>query len=144
VTNLDNHQSILVRVNDRGPFVGNRIIDLSRKAAQVLGFYGQGLTKVKVDYVGPAPLAGSDERTLIQSLRQNTPAGQARVQTAANATLIPRHVDSRGISGKPVRARHINTAAAANETPLMTSVSAYAAPRSEAGINVLTSGRGLY
>jgi rare lipoprotein A len=62
VTNLENHRSLLVRVNDRGPFVGNRVIDVSVKAAKLLGFHGNGLAKVKVVYVGRAPLAGSDNR----------------------------------------------------------------------------------
>ena len=53
VTNLANHRSLLVRVNDRGPYVGNRLIDLSARSAQLLGFYDRGLAKVKVDYVGP-------------------------------------------------------------------------------------------
>ena len=53
VTNLANHRSLLVRVNDRGPFVGNRLIDLSAQSAKLLGFYDHGLAKVKVDYVGP-------------------------------------------------------------------------------------------
>ena len=57
VTNLANHRSIVVRVNDRGPYVGNRVIDLSVKTAKLLGFYGHGLAKVKVEYVGRAPLA---------------------------------------------------------------------------------------
>lgn len=48
VTNLQNGRSIIVRVNDRGPFVGDRIIDLSRRAAQILGFTNQGTTKVRV------------------------------------------------------------------------------------------------
>lgn len=48
VTNLSNGRSIIVRVNDRGPFVGNRLIDLSRRAAQVLGFTNAGTTKVRV------------------------------------------------------------------------------------------------
>jgi rare lipoprotein A len=54
VTNLANHRSLLVRVNDRGPFAGNRLIDLSARSAQLLGFYDRGVAKVKVDYVGPA------------------------------------------------------------------------------------------
>ena len=54
VTNLANHRSLLVRVNDRGPFVGNRLIDLSAQSAKVLGFYDRGVARVKVDYVGPA------------------------------------------------------------------------------------------
>lgn len=54
ITNLGNHRSVVVRVNDRGPFVGGRVIDVSAKTAKVLGFYGDGLSKVKVEYVGRA------------------------------------------------------------------------------------------
>ncbi len=49
VTNLENGQSVVVRVNDRGPFAKDRIIDVSKKAAQELGFFEQGTTKVKVE-----------------------------------------------------------------------------------------------
>lgn len=48
VTNLENGRSIIVRVNDRGPFVNGRIIDLSRRSAQLLGFEGSGTAKVRV------------------------------------------------------------------------------------------------
>ena len=41
-----------MRVNDRGPFIGDRVIDVSRRAAQLLGFYGKGLTEVRVEYLG--------------------------------------------------------------------------------------------
>jgi len=58
VTKLDNGRRIRVRVNDRGPFVGGRILDLSRQGAKDLGFYGQGVARVRVRYVGPAPGAG--------------------------------------------------------------------------------------
>lgn len=58
VTNLDNGRKLVVRVNDRGPFVGNRIIDLSREAARQLGYDRAGLANVRVRYVGPAPLLG--------------------------------------------------------------------------------------
>ena len=58
VTNLDNGRSLKLRVNDRGPFVGDRILDVSRAAADMLGFRSQGLTRVRVRYIGPAaPLA---------------------------------------------------------------------------------------
>jgi rare lipoprotein A len=56
VTNLDNGKKIQVRVNDRGPFVGGRIIDLSHEAARELGYDRKGLANVRVRYVGPAPL----------------------------------------------------------------------------------------
>ncbi len=54
VRNLDNGRTLKVRVNDRGPFVDGRIIDLSRAAAEELGFAGKGVAKVRVRYLGPA------------------------------------------------------------------------------------------
>jgi rare lipoprotein A len=81
VTNLSNKRSIVVRVNDRGPFAQDRVIDLSYKTAQLLGFHGRGLAKVKVDYVGRAPLAGSDDRKLMATLRDgDKPAGPMLAQ----------------------------------------------------------------
>ena len=56
VTNLENGRSAVLRVNDRGPFVANRIIDLSRAAADKLGFRRQGTARVRVTYVGSASL----------------------------------------------------------------------------------------
>lgn len=54
VTNLENGRSLVVRVNDRGPFAHGREIDLSRRAAELLGFVNQGTAKVRVQYVGLA------------------------------------------------------------------------------------------
>ena len=54
VKNLDNGRKIKVRVNDRGPFVDGRIIDLSREAAKELGMLEKGLARVRVRYLGPA------------------------------------------------------------------------------------------
>jgi len=51
VTNLENNRMIIVRVNDRGPFVTGRIIDLSAGAAKKLGFYKKGTTKVLVETI---------------------------------------------------------------------------------------------
>lgn len=56
VTNLENGRSIEVRVNDRGPYARGRIIDLSRRAAQLLGFEGQGTAKVRVQIDVPASI----------------------------------------------------------------------------------------
>lgn len=53
VTNLGNGRSAIVRVNDRGPFARDRIIDLSKRSAQVLGFVNQGTAEVRVQYLGP-------------------------------------------------------------------------------------------
>ena len=67
-------RSIVVRVNDRGPYARGRIIDLSAGAAKALNFYGQGLAAVRVEYVGRAPLDGSDDRMLMATLREGSPA----------------------------------------------------------------------
>jgi len=62
VTNLENGRTVLVRINDRGPFKKDRILDASVRVARELGFFEQGLARVRVRYVGPAPLDGNDER----------------------------------------------------------------------------------
>src|SRR5512135_2408234 len=92
VTNLTNHRSAVVRVNDRGPYAGNRLIDVSVKTAKLLGFYGDGLTKVKVEYVGRAPLEGSDDRKLAATLRE--PGSKAPVLVASIKPYAPTYFDT--------------------------------------------------
>ena len=53
VTNLENNQSVEVVINDRGPYVEDRIIDLSKAAAEQLGFINKGLANVKLEVVDP-------------------------------------------------------------------------------------------
>lgn len=75
VTNMANGKSVVVRVNDRGPFHSNRVIDVSSRAAELLGFRNHGTARVRVEYVGKANLNGSDDRRLEATLRHNgTPA----------------------------------------------------------------------
>jgi rare lipoprotein A len=69
VTNLRNHHSIIVRVNDRGPYHGGRVMDLSAKAAEALEYKHIGTARVKVEYVGRASISGSDDRKLLATLR---------------------------------------------------------------------------
>jgi rare lipoprotein A len=69
VTNLRNGRSMVVRVNDRGPFVADRVIDVSARVADLLDFQRSGRTKVKVEYVGRAPLSGGDGPALLASLK---------------------------------------------------------------------------
>jgi rare lipoprotein A len=71
VTNLTNRKSLIVRVNDRGPYAHNRIIDVSARAAELLGFRPYGLARVRVEYVGPAAIEGSDDRKLLATLRHD-------------------------------------------------------------------------
>ena len=86
VTNLATQKSLVVRVNDRGPYHANREIDLSAKAADLLGFRNHGTARVRVEYVGAAPLEGTDDRQLIATLRQGAPA-PAPVMVAGNRFL---------------------------------------------------------
>lgn len=60
VTNLANGRTLLVRINDRGPYARARVIDLSRAAARLLGYEMQGTAHVRVRYAGRAPLNGDD------------------------------------------------------------------------------------
>ena len=67
VTNLENGTSVIVRVNDRGPFHENRLIDVSSKTADLLDMKRTGTAKVRVQYVGKAPLEGNDMPYLMAS-----------------------------------------------------------------------------
>ena len=69
VTNLENGYSVIVRVNDRGPYAAGRVMDVSSRVADVLDFKRMGTAKVKVEYVGRAPLEGSDDNELLATLR---------------------------------------------------------------------------
>jgi rare lipoprotein A (peptidoglycan hydrolase) len=84
VTNLENGREMIVRVNDRGPFVGGRIIDLSKKCAEALEFKTKGIAKVRVQYVGPAPLDdhGSHLAAMNRELQRGTPLRQMIVQAS--------------------------------------------------------------
>jgi rare lipoprotein A len=62
VTNVDNGRTVLVRVNDRGPYVNDRLIDMSYAAAKQLGYLSKGRARVRVRYAGLAPLNGDDRR----------------------------------------------------------------------------------
>lgn len=90
VTNLSNRRSIVVRVNDRGPFARDREIDLSYRTAQLLGFHGRGLAKVKVDYVGRAPLNGSDDRKLLATLREGDKPATMLAENTVRPSVAPK------------------------------------------------------
>ncbi|MBK4720698.1 septal ring lytic transglycosylase RlpA family protein [Azospirillum sp. YIM DDC1] len=68
VTNLDNGRSLVVRINDRGPYANGRIIDMSRRGAQLLGFEGTGTAKVRVQ------ILAEESRAVAAAARQGTPA----------------------------------------------------------------------
>ena len=99
VTNLKNGKSVVVRINDRGPFIKGRIIDLSRGAADVLGFTGAGLTRVAIETAeagasdGPIKVASLEpERSGSVSTTSST--NGAAVLTEADRLLIDRTASS--------------------------------------------------
>ena len=100
VTNLSNGKSLIVRVNDRGPYHGNRLIDVSNKAAELLEFKGNGVAKVRVEYVGRAPLEGSDDRLLMATLRTGEPAPSPSLVRVASARPFVPEISP---SARPIR-----------------------------------------
>ena len=94
VTNLENGRSVIVRINDRGPFAKDREIDMSRHAADLLGFKEKGTAKVRVQYLGRAPLYDTSGR------------------------LIKRQEPDRFIADKPVTPKEDSKVAAAPVAPV--------------------------
>lgn len=92
VTNLENGRSAVLRLNDRGPFAGNRIIDLSKAAAERLGSKKQGLAKMRVEYLGPARLedaitrVGARENHAALKPRLARPAAKSATVTTTTVT----------------------------------------------------------
>jgi rare lipoprotein A len=93
VTNLENGRSMLVRFNDRGPYMAGRVADLSLRTAQILGFAGAGTARVRIQYVGPAPLNGDDTRYLMASLTDNgyRDEGATRLASVEPRQLRPQY-----------------------------------------------------
>jgi len=88
VTNLQNGREVIVRVNDRGPFVGERLIDLSHAAADVLGFAENGRARVHVRYLGPAPRRVNADGTSAPAPVAPTPAPVNEVRRDRPAPLV--------------------------------------------------------
>jgi rare lipoprotein A len=86
VTNVETGRTIVVRINDRGPFVGTRIIDLSKKSADTLGFKGRGKATVRVQWIGNAPL---DDKGLHLAMMNRKAASGASMRTLIAAADGP-------------------------------------------------------
>lgn len=108
VTNLENGRSIVVRVNDRGPFAKNREIDMSRHAADMLGFKEKGTARVRVQYLGRAPLYDTSGRLIKRqepdrfiAKKPITPKEDSKVTAAPIEPVDVRTSDGKALS-KPV------------------------------------------
>jgi rare lipoprotein A len=100
VTNLSNGKSLIVRVNDRGPYHGNRVMDVSSRAAELLEFKNNGVARVRVEYVARAPLEGSDDRQLLATLRTGIPAPSPSLVRVASARPFVPEISS---AARPIR-----------------------------------------
>lgn len=98
VTNLENGRKLIIRVNDRGPFIEGRIIDLSEKAAQILGLHKKGLAQVKVEYL----------RSISEQLIQKTPHYKRQYEKE----MQKRHPKQNGTESKGYVALFVNAQAA--------------------------------
>ncbi|OYW66853.1 MAG: hypothetical protein B7Z40_09840 [Bosea sp. 12-68-7] len=92
VTNMLNNRSIIVRVNDRGPYHGGRVMDVSQKTAEALAFRHLGTARIRFEYLGQASLAGSDDKLLLATLRTDgqpaaIPGTSARTMVASSAAV---------------------------------------------------------
>ena len=106
VTNLGNGHSIIVRVNDRGPYHGGRVMDVSSRVADALDFKGAGTARVKVEYIGRAALEGSDDSKLYATLRlDGAPATLDGAPTSKPVMFASNPVESlaKSLTAAPVR-----------------------------------------
>ena len=107
VTNLQNGRSLVVRVNDRGPFKNDRIIDVSMKAAQILGFKDQGTTQVQVEVLPEESKA----------LKRELLAEQGMTDSSAGAHVAPAAVVAQE-NNKPAPPKNLNYPRLANKPPV--------------------------
>ena len=96
VTNLENGRALVVRINDRGPYVNGRIIDLSRRSAQLLGIEGKGTARVRVQ------ILADESRALAGKLKEDTPGSQPKVAAAPRAAITAEALPMAG-APPPVR-----------------------------------------
>lgn len=150
VTNLKNMRSIVVRVNDRGPYHGGRVMDVSQRVAEALDFRSSGTAHVKVEWVGKADLAGDDDAKLLATLRDDgqpaTLDGPAPVMVASKqepartAALVNREPETAAppvVSDAPVQRPAVGEAtemlAYAPGAPSDPSADAIVVPRENGG-----------
>ncbi len=138
VTNLENGREVVVRLNDRGPFVGTRIIDLSKATASALDFKHKGKATVRVQYIGLAPLndkGGSHLMAMNTELDRGTPlrkmiarADKHRGKGYADTTQVAEAKPKKKMPAPaPVPVAPVEAAAYAEPAPLPAAVPQLAA-----------------
>ena len=123
VTNLANHKSVIVRINDRGPFMKDRIIDLSYTAAYKLGLIGDGSAEVEVDSIDPNVKVNSIAASTLQSqpLKSSPPVNLEPVAPVAASAVVAAPAAAAGSAAMPVAAPATAAATALATAPLVSS-----------------------
>jgi len=88
VTNLENGRAVQVRINDRGPFVGGRAIDLSYAAARTIGMVGPGTVRVRVEVLGPTTLAAAAPVAVAAAAPPRRPSPPALPEVPAGSYTV--------------------------------------------------------
>ena len=91
IINLENGRSIIARVNDRGPFVDGRLIDVSKRAAELLGFKAKGKAKVRVKYIGYANPSKEKQNTIFALDKLNPKLDKNPIKMA-NSDIAPANI----------------------------------------------------
>ena len=139
VTNLENGRDVIVRINDRGPFVGTRIIDVSKRSADALGFRNNGMAKVRVQWIGVAPINDDGSHLIamnealgqgqglrgLQQLAQNSSGGRTQFGTQL-AAREPRAEDGQGLAKRQLASLASNEAVGAGGKSFIIQVAAFA------------------
>ncbi len=89
VTNLENGRSVRLRVNDRGPYARGRIIDVSRRAATLLGFHGNGTARVRVQFEGRAEVGASPPQDDSEIAAASSGIKAAPLSSVTSSELAP-------------------------------------------------------
>jgi rare lipoprotein A len=109
VTNLDNGRSVVVRVNDRGPFIRDRVLDVSEGAARALGFRNQGIARVAIEWppVHQPVDAGGEFWLQLGAFREAKSARRLahRVERHAEPVVLHRHPDYVRVHAGPYERR---------------------------------------
>lgn len=105
VTNMRNGRSLVVRINDRGPYKHDRVIDLSRRSARLLGFERNGTAPVRVQYLGRAPLNGDDryERHYLAQQRWRSRGFASAKSDSLTVGALPRARPTSARAAPPLR-----------------------------------------
>ncbi|MEZ5925546.1 MAG: septal ring lytic transglycosylase RlpA family protein [Hyphomicrobiaceae bacterium] len=132
VTHLGTGRSIVVRINDRGPFIKGRIIDLSRGAAGVLGIKGSGVARVRIEVVGSVKSSKKAKTRKASKKSYATNAVTKKNKKKAKSAAV----NTTAVSSKTVKTKTVKTKSAkANAAPKL---AAFVAPAAEKNLNLMS------